>query len=105
MLIPTEAYLEWSKSCPDGDPNTELDEVQADPTAYLIPEDDIASDEQLQPYYKTMLTEELGSWCPDPAFWPEDMSFQKFKELFTVCISTMVFDLGEGRIEKDDEDD
>lgn len=104
-LVPTVAYLEWAKSCPDGDPNMELDEVQADSTAYLIPEDEIESDERLRPYYRAMLTEELWSWCTDPAFWPADLSFQKFNELFTIRVSSLVFDLGAGRIEKDDEDE
>jgi len=105
VLIPTEAYLEWHKSCPDGDPNTTLADVQDEPTVYLIPESNADLDSHLRRYYKTIFTEELGSWCTDPSLWPKDLSFATFKEFYTIHLSEMVSDLGSGRIVKDDEDD
>jgi len=102
VLVPTQAYLAWSQSCPDGDPNTELDEVQEDPTVFLIPESEPEPEKCLRRYYKVMFEQELGSWCTDPAFWPEDLSFATFKEFFTIHLSTMVFDLGTGRIIRED---
>ena len=105
VLVPTEAYLAWSQSCPDGDPNTELDEVREEPTAFLIPESDEEPDEYLRRHFKAMFEQELASWCTDLSFWPKDLSFKTFKKFFTVHVSTMVFDLGTGRIIKDDEDE
>ena len=31
-LVPTEACLDWVRSCPDGDNNTTMDEMRREPT-------------------------------------------------------------------------
>ncbi len=50
-----------------------------------------------------MVEEELNSWYTDHDLWPKDLSFKTFKKFFTICISTMVFDLGNGIIAKDED--
>ena len=104
VLIPTQAYLEWSKSCPDGNPHTTLADVQDEPTVYLIPETNADLESHLRRYYKTIFTEELTSWCTDPSLWPKDLSFETFKKFFTIHVSEMVFDVGKGPIESDREE-
>ena len=50
-----------------------------------------------------MFEEELNSWYADPALWPKDLSFKSFKKFFAINISTVVYDLGKGPIEKDED--
>ena len=50
-----------------------------------------------------MFEEELNSWYTDPSMWPADLSPSKFKEFFTILTTTMVYDLGKGRIVQEDE--
>jgi hypothetical protein len=101
-LIPTEACLDWINSC-DGDKMT-LDEIQRRPTVFLVPEGRGEPEVQVRRHFKAMFEEELNSWYTDPTLWPKDLSFKTFDRFFTIQVSSMVFDLGTGRIEKDDED-
>ena len=50
-----------------------------------------------------MFEEELNSWYADPELWPKDLSFKSFKKFFEINISTVVYDLGKGAIEKDED--
>jgi len=101
MLIPTEACLEWINSC-DDDKMT-LDKAQQEPTVFLLPEGQDEPRDQLRHHFKAMFVEELNSWYTDPALWPKDLSFATFEKFFTIHVSTMVFDLGFGKIVKDEE--
>jgi hypothetical protein len=104
ILIPTEACLDWVRSCPDGDDHMTLGEMQQEPTTYLIPETKrVPPEDWVRRHSKVMFHEELDSWCPDRCMWPKDLSFKTFKKFFEVNISTVVFDLGKGPIEKEDE--
>jgi hypothetical protein len=104
VLLPTEACLEWVKSCPDYVGDLPLKEMQREPTVYLIPDAKDAPDDYIRRHYKPMFEEELHSWYTDPEMWPKDRSFKTFKKFFTILVTTMVYDLGEGQIERDDED-
>jgi hypothetical protein len=103
ILLPTEACLEWVKSCPDYGPGTTLSEVEKEPTVYLIPVGKVVSDEFIRRHYKAMFEEELNSWYTDPDMWPKDRSFKTFKKFFTIQVSTVVFDLGKGMIVKEED--
>ena len=99
ILIPTEACLDWINSC-DDDKMT-LDEIQEEPTVFLLPQGRGESDSQVRRHFKAMFQEELYSWYTDPELWPKDLSFKTFKKFFTIHVSTVVFDLGTGQIQKD----
>jgi len=101
-LIPTEACLDWMKSCPDGGTNTTLAEVEREPTVYLIPQGRAEPEGYIRRHFKTMFEEELNSWYTDPEMWPKDLSFKTFTTFFTIHVSSMVFDLGSGAIVKED---
>ena len=103
VLEPTSAYLEWAKSCPEGDEGLTLDEVREEGTVYLIPEVDAEPETWLKRNYKAMFEHELESWCTDDAFWPEDRSFKAFKGFFDIRFCSMVLDMGKGAIERDGE--
>jgi hypothetical protein len=100
-LIPTEACLDWINSC-DDDKMT-LDEIQQDPTTFLVPEGRDESEAQVRRHFKAMFEEELNSWYTDPTLWPKDLSFKAFQKFFTIQISSMVIDLGSGQIVREND--
>ena len=101
ILLPTEECLVWINSCP-GDPTT-LAEVQKEPAVFLIPEGEAEPESYVRRYFRAMFEEELYSWYTDPDLWPKDLSFKTFKKFFTIHVSTMVFDLGKGMIEREED--
>jgi hypothetical protein len=103
LLIPTEVCLDWINSSPNDGTSMTLDQVQKEPTVFLIPEGKGEPESSLRRHYKTMFAEELHSWYTDPELWPKDLSFKNFKRFYTIHVSSMVFDLGTGHIVKDDD--
>jgi hypothetical protein len=104
ILVPTEACFEWVKSCPDYMDDSPLGQAEREPTVYLVPDAKDAPDDYIRHHFKAMFEEELNSWYTDPGMWPEDLSYETFKKFFTIQVTTMVYDLGKGPIEKEDGD-
>lgn len=102
-LVPTEACLGWINSCPSDRAMT-LEEIQREPTVFLIPEGKGKPEDAVRRHYKPMFLEELSSWYTDLALWPKDLSFRNFKKFFSIHASSMVFDLGSGPIVKDEDE-
>jgi hypothetical protein len=105
MLLPTEVCLAWLQSCPEGDAHLTLEELQREPTVFLIPEGRADPETYIRRHYRTMFEEELHSWYTDPELWTKDLSFKNFKRFFTIVVSSVVFDLGSGEIARNDEDE
>ncbi len=103
ILLPTKACLEWVKSCPDFVSDLPSGKLQREPTVYLIPEAKMAPDDYIRRHFKPMFEEELNSWYTDPSMWPKDLSFETFKKFFKILVTTMVYDLGKGKIFKEEE--
>lgn len=101
VLEPTQAYLEWARECPEGDPDLTLDEVREETTVFLIPETDAGPKTWLVRNCTAMFEHELDAWCPDETFWPEARSFQVFQKFFDARFCSMVLDMGTGPIGRD----
>ncbi len=100
ILVPTDACLDWVKSCPGFIDDSPLGEAEREPTIYLVPEDPV--EDYVRRHYKPIFEEELNSWHTDPSMWPKDLSFETFKSFFTIQATTMVYDLGKGQIKRED---
>ena len=100
-LVATEAYRDWARSCFEDEGETTLEEVRREPTVYLLPESDGDLARLVQRHYKSMLAQELVSWCTDETAWPKDLSLRTFRSFFEVHVTTMVFDLGAEPLETD----
>ena len=100
LLDPAKGYLEWVRSCPEGDDGITLEELRSEPTVYLIPEMDAEPEAWLQKNFQAIFEQELDAWCGDDAFWPEDRSFKVFKRFFRVRLASMVVDMGRGPIKR-----
>jgi len=79
----------------------EPNEIDPDPTAYLMPEKDNEPGPYLRRLYKAMVTEELFSWCTDEAFWSENLTYKTFQNSVDLHVSSMVFGVASGPIEKE----
>jgi hypothetical protein len=100
VLIPTETCLDWVKSCPEFVDESPLGQAECEPTIYLVPDDPV--EDSIRRHYRAIFKEELSSWYTDPNMWPSDLSFDNFKRFFTIHTTTMVYDLGKGKIERDE---
>jgi len=98
---PTEVFLEWAKNNPDTDLELTMEELLADATAYLIPEQEDNAQSWLRKNFKTIFEIELDGWCTDPSRWPADRSFKAFKKFFRLHYCSNVIDLGKGEIERE----
>ena len=102
VLEPTEKYLQWTRECPVGAPDISLDDLKEDVTVYLVPETDEEPEKILKRNYEAMFVNELFAWCTDEAFWPKDRSFKVFKEFFNARFCSMVLDMADEPIGRDD---
>ncbi len=101
VVVPTEGFLDWAKKNPDDDEALTLEELVADSTAYLIPEQDANAERWLKRNFKTIFEIELDGWCADPSLWPKDRSMKTFNKFFRVYYCSSVLDMGDGPIDRE----
>jgi len=79
-----------------------IEEMNSDPTIYLIPEidDEEMKNEILEEFCKDILENELSGWITDKKLWPRKRDFALFKEWFDITFCSMVYDLGDEKIEE-----
>jgi hypothetical protein len=100
VLLPTEACLDWVKSCPEYIDDARLGQAEREPTIYLVPDDPV--EDYIRRHFRAIFEEELSSWYTDRDTWPKDLTFENFKRFFTTQTTSMVYDLGKGKIELDE---
>ena len=100
VIKPKEPYLNWINSLPGAGKQLELEELNRDCTALLIPhfDDDDDSMKYIKGIYRKIFEIELDSWCTDENTWPKKRSYGLFLEWFRVEIHSEVFDFGKGII-------
>ena len=98
-----EPFRQWLLSLPDPD-DTTLDELNADSTAYLIPEydDENQRDRILKKVFSDIFEEQLGGWWTDEKDWPIKRDFKTFKQWFDVEFHSVIEDFVEGEIIDED---
>lgn len=104
ILLPTQACLDWIKSCVGDDDNLTLEELRQEPTVYLIPEGRAKPETYIRRHFKDMFEAELGSCYTDRTQWPKAVTFANFQKFFEIHVTSMVIDLGKGMIVKENED-
>jgi hypothetical protein len=103
-LRPNENFLEWLHQTSEENAKVEEEELWEDSNAYLIKEVDSESDleEILKSRYQELFVAELSDWVEDDQLWPEDLSFETFCEYFQVEVQTVVIDLVDSPINKEE---
>ncbi|MFN2262148.1 MAG: hypothetical protein ABR595_08815 [Psychroflexus sp.] len=101
MIIPKPKFYEWEKLVfPDSATTADRSEF----SSYLI-EDEIFPDEPkqaLKNHWRYIFEDELFGICTDEKEWPKNRSWKSFTEHFEVKFSTLVFDLLNEPILKED---
>ena len=78
VVVPTEGFLEWARKNPDDDVTLNLEELVADSTAYLIPEQDADADRWLKRNFKTIFEIELDRLQLFAKFHPSSLFLNEF---------------------------
>ena len=94
IVRPKQPFLDWVQSV-DYDAELTLEEIREDPTAYLVPEYELNSEQSqiLEWGYDLMFEQELSSWYTDPKLWPPDRNLEMFLQWFEVEFLSLIFDL------------
>jgi hypothetical protein len=103
-FIAKPAFLAWINGLPGESAEVTEDNLREDCNAYLIPE--VESEEELENYfkknYKTFLEAELNDWCQEPSLWPKPLTYSLCEKFFDVDVQTVVYDLVNEDIEKEE---
>ncbi|HEY6969126.1 MAG TPA: VacJ [Candidatus Angelobacter sp.] len=80
------------------EPKLALKQVQDDPSIYLVPECDTADDmaDMLLDFYLEIFDDQLAGWFVNEESWPQDRSFDLFRRWFDVQHYSMLIDLSDG---------
>ena len=89
-VIAKQPLLDWLQFTDPGEPPTTLDEVNDEPSIYLIPEceDDQEFAEQLNEVFPAIFEAELEGWDVDPEEWPDKRGFDVFLRMVRLPVST-----------------
>jgi len=91
-----QPFLDWMFTLPDMQ-DIDLEQVNQDPSVYLLPEvDDLADQEDLLAgFYDLIFEEELTGWWRVEDDWPETEDLELFRAWFEVTFHSGIMDLVE----------
>lgn len=95
-----QPYIEWTKTLPDRtdmekeSPPT-VEELNADPATYLIPEmlDDADFETYIEHSWVLLFELQLSGWIMDEKLWPKKRTRKMFNDWFDLKYSSLVVDL------------
>ena len=92
IVRPKQPYLDWAAALDDSGLVPDPDDEQ---TIYLIPgfDDDEEAWEIVVEIYAEVFERELDGWDTDETAWPQNRSFEMFKEWFDIELHSVVEDL------------
>ncbi|MBI3656096.1 MAG: hypothetical protein HY232_06710 [Acidobacteria bacterium] len=104
ILKPKPPLLEWLRTLTDGNVPGTLAELQQDCTAILIPAFDSNEEGQsfVETLYEPLFEMELAEWDRRVDLWPPQRTLALFREWFEVEIHSIVVDVLDAAIEKED---
>ena len=100
IIKPKKPYVDWINSLPGTDEPSSIESLNADCTAFLLPnfDDDEESMKHVINIYQKFFEIELGSWSSDENYWPKKRDYNIFDQWFAIEFHSEVFDFGEGKI-------
>jgi|SRR5690349_1583882 hypothetical protein len=100
VVTAKQPFLHWLQSVDPTSHDMTLDNLNEDPSIYLLPDSD--SEEKaakyLRKFCQEILTEELDGWWRDPSVWPKDLNFRLFTRWFEWRYHSIVYDLAKGAL-------
>jgi hypothetical protein len=98
-----QPFVDWVKAAdPFQAAKLSLAEANHESNVYLV---EVEDEEELEAWlslnYEVLFDEELAGWYTDPALWPQDRSFERFKQWFHLEFHSVVFDTGTTPLDED----
>lgn len=104
IIKPKQPFVDWLNSLPDDDHVYSLEELSADSLAFLIPA--VESRDEAMDYirkrHNLIFDWELWGWVTVEEWWPAKRDWKVFREWFEIEISSELFDLVKGAVQKED---
>ncbi len=96
-----QPLVDWINSSDPKNPVT-IEDVQNDCNVLLIPSEYSREEaiESVEQSYETIFLSEIEGWHIDEAFWPEDITLEKFRDWFDLEYHSTLIDVIEEDIEK-----
>jgi hypothetical protein len=103
LLRPRQPFLDWLRGTPDP-PDLSLEEIKQEGIVFLLPEfdDDHKALSYLEDCFGDLFEMELAAWYQDERLWPKGRDLQMFRAWFDIEIHSIVIDLLNDRIEKEE---
>ena len=101
VLTPKKPFLDWIRGADPSNRELTMADLENDPSVYLFPA--FSFDHEMVDHLKVSCAEifgqELESWDRMQESWRKDRSFAVFQRWFDYRIHSMIFDLGDERLE------
>ena len=104
IIIPKQPFYDWENAVfPEDDFKTRT-VTAVEHTSYLLEEYQLYDDPQkaLSNYWKFIFEDQLFGICTDDNEWPKKLTWKLFTEWFEFHFSSMVIDLENGMIVKEE---
>ena len=104
IIRPKQPFIDWLNSIPDDSFNFTLEQISKENLTFLIPEYDDPTNSlaYIKRIYSDIFEFELFGWITTEELWPKKRTWKIFREWFDVEINSEVFDLVDGKIEKEE---
>jgi len=108
LITPKQPYADWANQLPDRSEGeiAQLhtpESMSDEPAVYLIPEPPAHDNyKYVNKNWAELFEMQLEGWYLDPDAWPTNRTKKMFDEWFDIKVSSLVLDLGDGPIERDD---
>lgn len=104
VVKPRQPYVDWANSFDDGTVKATLDSLHEDPTVYLVPPYAMNDEREeiLKECFSIIFENELEGWVTDEDLWPQNRDLETFKRWFDVEFCSMILDLCEWPLERED---
>jgi len=103
IIRPKQPFVVWVNSVADEGHQYSIEDFRTDCSVILLPETD--SDEHAESILKDLFSSifdlDLSGWITDESAWPDNRTYEMFKEWFDVEFHSMIFDPYEDDIEKE----
>ena len=103
IVRPKQPFLDWAAELDD---SGVLPDVDGEQTVYLIPSFEMPDEAQsiLKKVYLEVFENELWDWHTDEAAWPKKRDLKTFREWFAIELHSVIEDLCDYEIIKEDDD-
>lgn len=103
IVRPKQPLLDWAAGLDD---SGVLPDVDGEQTVYLIPDFDTPDEAQsiIEEVYPEVFENELWGWHTDESAWPTNRDLKTFREWFAIELHSVVEDLCDYEIIKEDAD-